>query len=176
MSPCLQPALPAAPLPQHTSGLCSCCSVTGGRAQMQMGLYVAEIKGLVAWLVAAGLGCNKGTLRRVQSTPSAADPRLACSAQPLPGPACLSRQCSPKMPLFRPSVPVTLSNPTEDGAATGTMKSKQIRQQPNSKAQVTESRISQVFSPWLVDAQLVTVLPWMPLTPAISGGHEEATS
>lgn len=73
-------------------------------------------------------------------------------------------------------MPVTLSNPMEDRAATGTMKSKQIRRQPNSKAQVSESRISQVSPPRLADAQLATVLPWMPLTPAISGGHEEVTS
>ena len=47
----------------------------------------------------------------MRRAPSPAGPRLACSAQPLPGPACLSRAHSPKMSLCRPSVPATLSTP-----------------------------------------------------------------
>ena len=95
MSPRLQPASPVAPLPQRTSELGSRCSVMDGQARMQLGLYIPEIKGLGACWVAAGLGCSRSTLSWVQSAPCTAGPRLACSEQPLPDPACLSHERSP---------------------------------------------------------------------------------
>lgn len=48
--------------------------------------------------------------------------------------------------------------------------------QPNSKAQASKSSINQVSSAWLVGAHHVTVLPWMPLMPAVLGRHEVVTS
>lgn len=74
MSPCLQPASPVAPLPQGTSELSSRCSAFGGRAEMQTGLYVTEIKGPGPCPGAAGLGCSRATLSHVQNVPSAAGP------------------------------------------------------------------------------------------------------
>lgn len=70
----------SAPHLQCASKLCCHCSVWDTQAQMQLGLYIPEMKGLGACRVEARLGFSRSTLSWVQSNPSSASPGPTCSA------------------------------------------------------------------------------------------------